>query len=136
MSACAREGPDAAVAGVGHGWRRNRDRRRCPVTAVAGRERTGIASESAAAKAGGGQYADVTKLFCTADRCPVIAGNTLAYLDGNHLTVKYSRLLAPVMGALAIVLSPTVDMLRTSAMPRNRTVHRGPQQKIGVSRPG
>ncbi len=61
----------------------------------------GIASESAATTAGGGQYADVTELFCTADRCPVIVGKTLAYLDWNHLTVEYSRLLAPVMGALA-----------------------------------
>jgi peptidoglycan/LPS O-acetylase OafA/YrhL len=61
----------------------------------------GIAAESAATKAGGGQYADVTELFCTADRCPVIVGNTLVYVDNAHLTVKYSQLLAPVMGALA-----------------------------------
>ena len=61
----------------------------------------GIAAESAATKAGGGQYADVTELFCTADRCPVIVGNTLIYVDSSHLTFEYSRLLAPVMGALA-----------------------------------
>ncbi len=61
----------------------------------------GIAAEAAATKAGGGQYADVTALFCTADRCPVIVGNTLVYLDENHLTPKYSQLLAPVIGALA-----------------------------------
>jgi peptidoglycan/LPS O-acetylase OafA/YrhL len=61
---------------------------------------SGIAAESAAAKAGGGQYADVTELFCTADRCPVIVGNTLVYFDMRHLTVEYSRLLAPVIGAL------------------------------------
>jgi peptidoglycan/LPS O-acetylase OafA/YrhL len=61
----------------------------------------GIADESAATKAGGGEYADVTELFCTADRCPVIVGNTLVYLDRDHLTVEYSRLLAPVIGALA-----------------------------------
>ena len=42
----------------------------------------GIAAESAATKAGGGQYADLTELFCTADRCPVIVGNTLVYFDG------------------------------------------------------
>ena len=34
----------------------------------------GIAAESAAAKVAGGQYADVTDLFCTVDRCPVIVG--------------------------------------------------------------
>jgi peptidoglycan/LPS O-acetylase OafA/YrhL len=60
----------------------------------------GIAAESAATKAGGGQYADVTGLFCTADRCPVIVGNTLVYLDTMHVTVEYSRLLAPVIGTL------------------------------------
>jgi hypothetical protein len=61
----------------------------------------GIAAESAATKAGGGQYADITELFCTADRCPVIVGNTLVYVDWSHLTREYSRLLAPVIGALA-----------------------------------
>jgi peptidoglycan/LPS O-acetylase OafA/YrhL len=62
---------------------------------------TGIAAESAATTSGGGQYADTTELFCTADRCPVIVGNTLVYLDENHLTLEYSRRLAPVIGALA-----------------------------------
>jgi len=61
----------------------------------------GIAAESVATKAGGGQYADVTELFCSADRCPVIVGNTLVYLDWSHLTFEYSQLLAPVIGALA-----------------------------------
>ena len=61
----------------------------------------GIAAESAATKAGGGHYADLTELFCTTDRCPVIVGNTLVYLDKEHLTIEYSRLLAPVIGALA-----------------------------------
>jgi hypothetical protein len=61
----------------------------------------GIAAESAATKAGGGEYADVTELFCTADRCPVIVGNTLVYFDQNHLTLEYARLLAPVIGVLA-----------------------------------
>ena len=62
---------------------------------------SGIAAESAATKAAGGQYADVTDLFCTADRCPVIVGNTLVYVDSNHLTMQYSRTLGPVIGALA-----------------------------------
>ena len=61
---------------------------------------TGIAAESAATKAGGGQYVDLTSLFCTADRCPAIVGNTLVYRDLNHVTVEYARVLAPVMGAL------------------------------------
>ncbi len=44
----------------------------------------GIAAESAATKAGGGQYADLTDLFCTAERCPAIVGNTLVYFDGSY----------------------------------------------------
>jgi peptidoglycan/LPS O-acetylase OafA/YrhL len=61
----------------------------------------GIAAETAATQAGGGQYTDLTELFCTTARCPVIVGNTLVYLDNSHLTLEYSRLLAPVIGALA-----------------------------------
>jgi peptidoglycan/LPS O-acetylase OafA/YrhL len=61
----------------------------------------GIAAETTATKAGGGQYANLTPLFCTTERCPVIVGNTLVYLDEVHLTFEYSRLLAPIMGLLA-----------------------------------
>jgi len=61
----------------------------------------GIAAEIAATEAGDGHYADITPLFCTADRCPVIVGNTLVYFDQVHVTLEYSQLLAPVMGALA-----------------------------------
>ncbi len=61
----------------------------------------GIAAEQAATKAGGGHYADLTALFCTADRCPVIVGNTLVYRDDNHVTIEYAQVLAPVIGALA-----------------------------------
>ncbi len=61
----------------------------------------GMAAESAATRAGGGQYADLTKLFCTANRCPAIVGNTMLYVDTRHLTREYSELLAPAMGVLA-----------------------------------
>ncbi|MGF6886786.1 peptidoglycan/LPS O-acetylase OafA/YrhL [Nocardia sp. GAS34] len=60
----------------------------------------GIAAEQAAATAGGGQFADLTSLFCTAIRCPLIVGNTLVYRDDNHLTVSYAQALGPVIGAL------------------------------------
>jgi len=73
----------------------------CSPTRSSAVNESGIAAESAATDAAGGQYADVTGLFCTADRCPVIVGNTLVYNDSNHLTMQYSRLLAPVIGALA-----------------------------------
>jgi peptidoglycan/LPS O-acetylase OafA/YrhL len=71
-----------------------------PLRSVAVNE-PGITAEAAAVKAGGGQYADITELFCTAKRCPVIIGNTLAYFDRKHTTLEYARLLAPVLGALA-----------------------------------
>ena len=61
----------------------------------------GVSAERAATTAGGGHYADVTDLFCTADRCPVIVGNTLVFRDDNHVTTEYAQLLTPVFGALA-----------------------------------
>ena len=61
----------------------------------------GIAAEQAATTGGGGHYADLTDLFCTSDRCPMIVGNTLVFRDDNHVTTEYAQLLAPVFGALA-----------------------------------
>lgn len=61
----------------------------------------GITTEIRSTQAAGGHYADLTDLFCTTDRCPPIVGNTLVYLDRNHLTIEYARLLAPVLGLLA-----------------------------------
>ena len=61
----------------------------------------GIAAERAATTGNGGHYADLTDLFCTADRCPMIVGNTLVFRDDNHVTTEYAQLLAPVLGALA-----------------------------------
>lgn len=61
----------------------------------------GIAAEKASTTAAGGRYADLTPLFCTAERCPVIVGNDLVYRDDNHVTIAYAQALAPVMGALA-----------------------------------
>jgi peptidoglycan/LPS O-acetylase OafA/YrhL len=62
---------------------------------------TGIAAESGATTTVGGQYADLTDLFCATDHCPVIVGDSLVYLDWTHLTFEHSRLLAPAIGALA-----------------------------------
>jgi peptidoglycan/LPS O-acetylase OafA/YrhL len=61
----------------------------------------GIAAEQAATTTGGSRYADLTPLFCTAERCPVIVGNNLVYRDDNHLTISYAQALAPVIGTLA-----------------------------------
>jgi len=61
---------------------------------------SGIVAESAATEAGGGLYTDLTDLFCTADRCPVIIGNTLVYFDASHVTSKYAEALSPIIGAV------------------------------------
>jgi peptidoglycan/LPS O-acetylase OafA/YrhL len=61
----------------------------------------GIAAEAAATATAGGRYEDITPLFCTAERCPMIVGNNLVYRDDNHVTVEYARALSPVIGALA-----------------------------------
>jgi SGNH domain-containing protein len=61
----------------------------------------GIAAEKAATTANGGHYADLSPLFCTAQRCPVIVGNDLVFRDDNHVTIAYAQALAPVLGALA-----------------------------------
>lgn len=61
----------------------------------------GISAERAATTGNGGHYADITDLFCTSERCPMIVGNTLVFRDDNHVTTEYAQLLAPVLGALA-----------------------------------
>ena len=73
----------------------------CASSRSAAVNQSGISAEAAATKAGGGDYADLTDLFCTAALCPVIVGNTLVYFDVAHVTFEYSRQLAPAMGALA-----------------------------------
>jgi hypothetical protein len=60
----------------------------------------GVAAEQAATTCAGGRYADLIDLFCTAERCPMIVGNTLVFRDDNHVTTEYARLLAPVLGTL------------------------------------
>jgi peptidoglycan/LPS O-acetylase OafA/YrhL len=76
--------------------------------------RAGIADETAATKAGGGHYENLTQLFCTADRCPVVVGNTMVYFD-DHVTSEYARALAPAMGALA-----ERSLASSSGAPANR----------------
>jgi peptidoglycan/LPS O-acetylase OafA/YrhL len=73
----------------------------CSALRSAAVDDAGIAAESAAVKAGGGQYADLTELFCTAERCPGIVGITPVYLDRYHETLEYAAMMAPVLGTLA-----------------------------------
>ena len=69
----------------------------CAPTRRDGLNDGGIAAEAAATAAGGGQYAELSELFCTSDRCPVVVGNTLVYRDDNHITTEYARVLAPLV---------------------------------------
>jgi peptidoglycan/LPS O-acetylase OafA/YrhL len=73
----------------------------CALDRSAAVNQSGIAAEAAAVKAGGGEYVDLSDLFCTAERCPVVVGNTLVYMDVSHLSIAYSRLLTPAIGALS-----------------------------------
>jgi len=73
----------------------------CAPARSAGIDDAGVAAERAATGDAGGRYADLTDLFCTPERCPMIVGNTLVFRDDNHVTPEYARLLAPVLGALA-----------------------------------
>jgi peptidoglycan/LPS O-acetylase OafA/YrhL len=77
------------------------DAKACSPLRTTAVNKSGIAGELSATQAGGGQYADLTELFCASVRCPVIVGNTLVYIDVSHLTRQYARVLTPVMGALA-----------------------------------
>jgi hypothetical protein len=61
---------------------------------------SGHLDDATATTGAGGRHADLPDLFCTAERCPMIVGNTLVFRDDNHVTTEYARLLAPVLGAL------------------------------------
>ncbi|MEV3903582.1 acyltransferase family protein [Mycobacterium sp. NPDC050551] len=60
----------------------------------------GIGAEAAAVAAGGGSYAALSDLFCTAERCPVIIGDTLVYRDDNHITSEYAKVLGPLVAGM------------------------------------
>ncbi len=83
----------------------------CAPSRADGLDDGGIAAEAAATAAGGGRYFDLSQLFCTTQRCPVIVGNTLVYRDDNHVTTEYAGVLAPLLSemverALASPLGP------------------------------
>ncbi|MEZ0362787.1 acyltransferase family protein [Mycobacterium sp. pUA109] len=72
----------------------------CAPTRSAAVHQAGIDAERAATTAGGGHYADLTALFCTAEVCPVIVGDQLVFRDDNHLTGQYATTLGPAIGEL------------------------------------
>jgi hypothetical protein len=72
----------------------------CSPERTDGVNEAGVAAEAEATVAGGGQYAALTDLFCTATTCPVVVGNQLVFRDDNHLSIDYAQFLAPVLAAL------------------------------------
>jgi hypothetical protein len=72
----------------------------CSPARPAGVDDAGVAAEQRATEAGGGRYAPVTDLFCTAAGCPVVVGDELVFRDDNHITPEYAAFLAPVLSAL------------------------------------
>lgn len=83
------------------------DTRDCTPARPAALNANGIAAEAAAVRSAGGQYADVSRLFCTESVCPVVIGNDLVFRDDNHVTVPYASTLGPVLGMIAdAALSP------------------------------
>ena len=76
------------------------DTRACTPDRPIAMDANGIAAEAAAVRAAGGQYAELSSLFCTEKVCPVIIGNNLVYRDDNHITVPYARTLAPILAMI------------------------------------
>ena len=60
----------------------------------------GIEIESSIVRGNGGHYANTVDLFCSAERCPPVVGNTMVFYDASHLTKEYSQAIGPAMGAL------------------------------------
>jgi peptidoglycan/LPS O-acetylase OafA/YrhL len=52
-----------------------------------------------AAKTNGVQMIDPLAWFCTADACPGLVGNVLVWRDDDHITTRYSKMLAPLLSA-------------------------------------
>ncbi len=72
----------------------------CTPDRATGLNAEGIAAESKATGAGGGQYADLSQLFCDAKVCPVVIGSDLVFRDDNHVTASFARTLTPVLGTI------------------------------------
>jgi hypothetical protein len=78
----------------------------CSVDRAVALNDAGIAEEERATTAGGGHYAVLTDLFCTAARCPVIVGNQLVYHDDSHVLPEYVASLTPVLAAMVDAAEP------------------------------
>ncbi|MET3808436.1 peptidoglycan/LPS O-acetylase OafA/YrhL [Nakamurella sp. UYEF19] len=82
----------------------------CTAGPAARRDQTVTMEQNTVGSIPGGKvaYFDTTPWFCSADLvCPAFVGTTPVFADGAHLTDKYSKMLAPVMGELLLGTSTT-----------------------------
>ncbi|MEI7056979.1 acyltransferase family protein [Nocardioides sp. CCNWLW239] len=77
--------------------------RHSPETAgeACGRPRTDVLVQDphrdAVARDPNAHLVDLTHLFCEERLCPAVIGNVIVYRDGNHITSRYARTLAPYL---------------------------------------
>ena len=72
----------------------------CAPTRADGLNDRGIKRRSGGDGSGRRPVLGAVRLFCTADRCPVIVGNTLVFRDDNHVTTEYAQVLAPLLAEM------------------------------------
>jgi hypothetical protein len=66
-----------------------------------------VAAQTEAARGLGVRFVDMNDQICASARCPVVRGATVVFTDDNHLTARFSRSVAPVLGArVAAALAP------------------------------
>ncbi|MGN6379450.1 MAG: acyltransferase family protein [Gaiellales bacterium] len=56
-------------------------------------------------RSSGGDYLPTLRWFCAHGTCPMVVGKTIVYVDTNHITTSYARVLAvPVSAALSVLI--------------------------------
>jgi peptidoglycan/LPS O-acetylase OafA/YrhL len=55
------------------------------------------------AAAAGAEFIDIQSWFCSAGFCPTVVGNTITYIDTNHVSIAYSfDLIEPLSAAISL----------------------------------
>jgi hypothetical protein len=68
--------------------------------------RAWVQAERRAATGAGAAYANLARLVCPYDPCPVVNGTVLMWRDDSHITATFSRMLGPsVLQVLQRVLA-------------------------------
>jgi hypothetical protein len=61
--------------------------------------RAAIAAQTAAARGLPLRFVDMNDQICAATRCSPVRNGVVVFTDDNHLTLSFSRSVAPVLGA-------------------------------------